>query len=528
MLDAAATPSSHSDEEAVQDAAPHILHHPAKLKLLTVLSTPPPRPPDPPVTVQPPLTLRNGTLARHVKIMKEKQREVQKLQDACNLLVDKARCGREQSGRDNKVPPPEPGAPPLLTLRNDDLERFPPLPSVDPLSRDMLLPMTPNDAWKAVAALRLQLLDLQLKVMHARMLVVGGELRLQEAAKFHKRVKVTLKKELHRKEQLRRMRLSSKTSNQRCLNCYAVGKKARLAMALKESLEKVLTRMQLIVIRTGRKPKWAEEDIRCAIELRTRLGRKNYDFVRKRLRLPMPSPKVIPRGVKKFVSLKPLFDEMVAAENAMGCETVNDVDPPVQQKRQLDESMVVSSSESPAAERPVVKRKKLASKRPSVHPEPQRSHSAQPSQPSPPKQPSQPARPPQLARPSQPPRPLQLARPSQPPRPLQLARLSQPPRPLQLAQPSQRPQPSRSSQQPQPREASEEARPSPSIPAGGVPVTPGSGNSVVRAGIRPPLRPSWSQEAELLDDETLEEMTRPPDVAPRELGSRDMGILWDS
>ena len=218
----------------------------------------PPQPPAPSVTVPTPLTLQNGAFIRHLVGIKRQREQLQKLQDVYNSSLRKTQSWSGDTDETGEVPPARPDAR-LLTLRSDRIERFPPLTPVEPLSQDLVLPLTPTDAWKAVAVLRSQLVDLQQKLMHTRLMVIEGELRMEEAATSNKRRLRTIFNELREKEQNHKKCLLwiKNRRSQRCTNCSTSGKRTRLARALSEKLQEILTPMQLLVIRCGRKPRWA-------------------------------------------------------------------------------------------------------------------------------------------------------------------------------------------------------------------------------------------------------------------------------
>ena len=213
----------------------------------------------PPVTVPPALTLQDGDFARHLAAMNRKRQQLQKLQESYNSLFHKVQSWRRDKGWAGVIHSSRPDGH-LLTLHSDRVEHFPSLAPVEPLSQDMLLPLTPTDAWKAVAALRHQLIDLQLKLMNTRILVVGGELRMEETDTIYRRLRKAMNKERIEMEETRRKCLlwTQKLRKRRCSDCTVGSRRNRIAKELKDKLEKILTPGQLVSIRTGRKPVWSE------------------------------------------------------------------------------------------------------------------------------------------------------------------------------------------------------------------------------------------------------------------------------
>ena len=164
--------------------------------------------------------------------------------------------------------------------------------------------------------------------MYSRIQVKYRELRLQEVTAEHRRYKASVRsnqRKADKEEQSREMRIrqlerrcnvTSSTCSQWRLKTKLAektgNKKKRRSELLNKGLDQIFTPMQLRVIRTGKKPRWTEEDIRRAIELKKLVTRRGYAFIRNTMKIPLPSPMIMRRGANRFEALKPLYEQMVA------------------------------------------------------------------------------------------------------------------------------------------------------------------------------------------------------------------------
>ncbi|XP_043198472.1 uncharacterized protein LOC122368530 isoform X3 [Amphibalanus amphitrite] len=288
--------------------------------------------PDPPGKIDVPneakLTLPDGALTKYLIELRAKQLQINDLQKNYNSLVEKVQFRNNNPDWPKDIPEQSLDGP-ILTLRDGQHERDPPLEKVNLLSPEVLMPQTPNNAWHAIVGLRKEILDLQVALMYSRIQVKYRELRLQEVTAEHRRYKVAVRakqRKTDREEQQRENRI--KQLERRCdltsSNCSewrlktkmaektGIKKKRRNEMLVK-GLEQIFTPMQLRVIRTGCKARWAEEDIRRAIELKKLVTRRGYAFIRNTMKIPLPSPKMMKLGASRFESLKHVYEQMVTA-----------------------------------------------------------------------------------------------------------------------------------------------------------------------------------------------------------------------
>ena len=253
------------------------------------------------------------------------------------------------------------------------------------LSQETLLPLTPNEAWKTIAALREQVLDLRLSLMSCRVQVLDGELQLEEARAGHNRLKADMKEEVKQTQKAQRanVREAEKRRDIRCLLCPKLkkrlqltkrdtNKKLRRAENLAKRLEKIFTPMQMRVFRTGKKPRWAEEDIRRAIELKMYVSHRGYSYIRQNLGVPLPTTFILSRGVARYKTLQPLYDKMLIKnkKNLRKSKTEKSSHSPSAKKRRLADASVVTSSGLLMTELPLKRQKKrplARSLQPSCH-----------------------------------------------------------------------------------------------------------------------------------------------------------------
>ena len=263
-----------------------------------------------------------------------------------------------------------------MTLRHERNERDPPLVPIVTHGDDSLIPLTTSEAWKAVSALREQVLDLQLALMNSRIQVLDGELRLQEAKAMHARYKANVKEERKQTElsQKATVREAEKRVHGPCPVCTELrrkvaltervaNKKVRRSEVLSKRLEEVFTPMQMRVLRTGKKGRWLEEDIRRAVKLKMHVSHRGYRYIRQTMGIPLPSSFVLSTGVERYESLQPLYKEMLAGNKKKTCKSKigKDSHKMTTKKRILDESPRFTNVEQQAPERPLVKRRKKRS-----------------------------------------------------------------------------------------------------------------------------------------------------------------------
>ena len=274
------------------------------------------------------LNLPSGELFRYLMDVRSKQQQISELQNNFNSLVEKVQFRNAHPDWSEAIPEQTLSSP-LLTLRDGHLRRDPPLEKAELLSRDTLLPLAPNDAWYAVVALRKQILDLQVALMYSRVQVKYRELRLQEVTAEHRRYKASVrakqrqaeKEEQNRDSRIRqlerRIDLASTNCSQWRLKTKMAektgNKKKKRSELLAKGLEQIFTPMQLRVIRTGKMARWTEEDIRRAIELKKVVTRRGYAFIRTKMKIPLPSPRMMKLGASRFESLKHVYEQMVKA-----------------------------------------------------------------------------------------------------------------------------------------------------------------------------------------------------------------------
>ncbi|KAF0296683.1 THAP domain-containing protein 2 [Amphibalanus amphitrite] len=136
-------------------------------------------------------------------------------------------------------------------------------------------------------------------------------------------------------------------------------KKVRRAEKLGKRLEKIFTPMQMRVLRTGKKPRWLEEDFRRAIELKTVVSHRGYTYIRQTMRIPLPTTFILSRGVERYKSLQPLYDKMVIKNKKKVWKKGEKSGTALSaQKRKLTDASLVTGSEPPSGERPVKRQKK--------------------------------------------------------------------------------------------------------------------------------------------------------------------------
>lgn len=198
----------------------------------------------------------------------------------------------------------------------------------DVMPADALVAMHPRQAWKAVTDLRLQLLRLKMELLYSRIQVKFRDLRLLELSAKHRR----LKTESSQKE--RKWKRSDAYKDQliekldRRLEVFTEGtldekeeaeKQKRKWEILWKKLEKIFTPVQLTRLRTGKRRKWAEEDVRRAIELRKRVTRRGYAYIRRVMKIPLPGVVVLQRASMRFPDLRDKYEQMVAANLLTHC-----------------------------------------------------------------------------------------------------------------------------------------------------------------------------------------------------------------
>ena len=313
---------------------------------------------------------------KHLAGMKSKQQRFHNLQKTYHSLLDKIQfrnsnpewCSEEKSESATKTP--------LLTLRHERNERDPPMVPVATLSDDTLMPLTPSGAWKAVSALREQVLDLQLALMNSRIQVLDGELRLQEAKAIHARYKVDVREERKQTELSKKasVREVEKRVHGPCPVCpelrrkltvteRVANKKVRRSEALSKRLEEVFTPMQMRVFRSGKQGRWLEEDIRRALKLKMYVSHRGYSYIRQTMGIPLPSSFILSTGVERYESLQPLYKEMLAEnmKKVRKSKTGKDSHTMTTKKRVVDEAPGFRNVEPQTPERPLVKRRKKRS-----------------------------------------------------------------------------------------------------------------------------------------------------------------------
>ncbi|XP_043204102.1 uncharacterized protein LOC122371678 isoform X2 [Amphibalanus amphitrite] len=326
----------------------------------------------PPLTAPEPLDLPYGELTRHLSSVKTKRHRLLQLRKTYSGLVDKIEYRKSNphwwsAKADERVPKP-----PLMTLRHEPTNRAPLPEPMPPISRGTVLPLSPTEAWKTISALREQVLDLQLQLMNSRIQVLDGEVQLQDTIAGHYRYKSEVREEQKHTQKAQKavVREVKKRCDLPCLVCPELkqkleilqrdsDKKVRRAEKLGKRLEKIFTPMQMRVLRTGKKPRWLEEDFRRAIELKTVVSHRGYTYIRQTMRIPLPTTFILSRGVERYKSLQPLYDKMVIKNKKKVWKKGEKSGTALSaQKRKLTDASLVTGSEPPSGERPVKRQKK--------------------------------------------------------------------------------------------------------------------------------------------------------------------------